>query len=242
MKGKLVIAVTLVGLLPAAALADQPNGRRDKALYAYVGTLAAAPGSSSLTLNVENGNRAALRSLLGQSDQQTFSFDSSTEFLKWSNGVPTVVSPSALGSGDWVRVNIRAPRDATLATIESTRPGIVGDHGTEPQAPDKPLFLFRGTLTAVGSSTVTAEVAGGNRRALRLMIGQPAQQSFAFDSGTIVLLWQGRVPTVISPGQLKVGDRFVVRVRADRGSTLAQVEATPAAHLGDREPPAAPAS
>ena len=81
-------------------------------------------------------------------------------------------------------------------------------------------------------------VAGGNRHALRLMIGQSAAQTFAFDADTIVLLWQGKVPTVISPSQLKVGDRFVVRVRADRGSTLAQVEATPAGHLGDREPPA----
>ena len=80
-------------------------------------------------------------------------------------------------------------------------------------------------------------VAGGNRHALRLMIGQAAAQSFTFDADTIVLLWQGKVPTVISPSQLKVGDRFVVRVRADKDSTLAQVEATPAAHLGDREPP-----
>jgi len=30
----------------------------------------------------------------------------------------------------------------------------------------------------------------------------------------------------------------VVRVRAPRGSTLAQVEAAAAAHVGDREPPA----
>ena len=65
------------------------------------------------------------------------------------------------------------------------------------------------------------DVAGGNRHALRLLIGQAASQTFAFDADTIVLLWQGKVPTVISPSQLKVGDRFVVRVRADRGSTLA---------------------
>ena len=83
---------------------------------------------------------------------------------------------------------------------------------------------------------------GGNQHALRLMIGQPAEQTFAFDADTIILLWQGKVPTVIGPSGLKVGDRFVVRVRADRGSTLAEVEATAAAHLGDREPPAKPAA
>ena len=81
-------------------------------------------------------------------------------------------------------------------------------------------------------------MTGGNRHALRLLVGQSADQSFTFDAGTICLLWQGKVPTLISPSQLKVGDRFVVRIRADRGSTLAQVEATPANHLGDREPPA----
>jgi hypothetical protein len=114
----------------------------------------------------------------------------------------------------------------------------VGDHVTEPERPDQPLFLFRGKLTSVGSSSVTVEVKGGNKRALRLMVGQPAEQTFAFDADTIVLLWQGRVPTVIGASQLEVGERIVVRVRADRGSTLAEVEATAAKRLAEREPPA----
>ncbi len=241
MKTKLVIAALLACLLPATSLAAQPNRPHRGILYTYVGALAAAPTSTTLTLDIETGNRPALKSLIGQSAQQTFTYDSSTEFLLWSHGIPSVVQSSALHAGDWVRINVRAAHDASLADIEATPPGIVGDHVTEPQPPSKPLFLFRGKLTAVGSSSVTVNVAGGNRHALRLMIGQPAEQSFAFDSETIVLLWQGKVPTVISPAQLKVGDRFVVRVRADRGSTLAQVEATPAARLGDREP-AAPKS
>ena len=57
-----------------------------------------------------------------------------------------------------------------------------------------------------------------------------------YDDGTIFLLWQGRVPTVIGPSQLKAGDRITVRIRAPRESSLAQVEATPAAHVGDHEP------
>jgi hypothetical protein len=238
MKTKLVIAALLACLLPAAALAAKPDRQHRGILYSYVGELAAAPSSTSLTLNVEGGNRPALKSLIGESAQQTFAYDSSTEFLLWSNGVPTVVDSSALHAGDWVRVNIRAPRGASLADIEAIAPAIVGDHVTEPQRPDQPLFLFRGKLTAVGSSSVTVDVTGGNRRALHLMIGQPAEQSFAFDADTIVLLWQGKVPKVISPAELKVGDRIVVRVRADRGSTLAEVEATPAKRIGDREPPA----
>jgi hypothetical protein len=44
------------------------------------------------------------------------------------------------------------------------------------------------------------------------------------------------VPTVIDASKLVVGDRIVVRIRAPRRSTLAQVESTAAKHIGDREP------
>jgi hypothetical protein len=237
MKTRLLIAALVACLLPAAALA-QPDRHHRGVVHSYVGTLAAAPTSNGLTVNIEGGNRPALKTLIGQSAQQTFAYDSHTVFLLWSKGVPTVVQASALHAGDWVRVNVRAPHGASLGEIVQKPAGLVGDHVTEPERPDKPLFLFRGKLTGVGSSSVTVDVTGGNRRALRLMIGQPASQTFAFNTDTIVLLWQGRVPKVISPAELQVGDRIVVRVRADRGSTLAQVEATPAKRLAEREPPA----
>jgi hypothetical protein len=136
-------------------------------------------------------------------------------------------------------VNVRAPRQADLATIEHQPAGIVGDHGTELFKPDKPLYLFRGTLTSVGSSSVTVHVTGGDHRALRLLIGSPNDQSFAFGDTTIFLLWQGKVPTVIDASKLVVGDKIVVRIRAPKGASLAQVESTPANHIGDREPAAA---
>ena len=81
-------------------------------------------------------------------------------------------------------------------------------------------------------------MGGGDRRALRLLIGQSADQSFAYDTGTIFLLWQGKVPTVISADQLKAGDKITVRVRAKAHSSLQDVESTPAAHIGDHEPAA----
>ena len=43
---------------------------------------------------------------------------------------------------------------------------------------------------------------------------------------------------MIDASKLVVGDRIVVRIRADKGSSLAQVESTPANHIGDREPAA----
>jgi hypothetical protein len=68
------------------------------------------------------------------------------------------------------------------------------------------------------------------------MLGQPVDQSFSYDGHTIFVLWQGRVPTLISPSQLKVGDRISVRIRAPGNASLGQVEQVPANHVGDHEP------
>ena len=77
---------------------------------------------------------------------------------------------------------------------------------------------------------------GGNRRALRLLLGSSRTQTFAVGGSTIFLLWQGKVPTVIDRSDLKVGDKVAIHVRAKAGSTLGQVEATPAAKVAEHEP------
>jgi len=233
----IVGAVTaLVALVAAtAALAGGPNG---KVLYRFVGQLQSAPSGSSLSVAVQGGNRQALQAMLGQSQVQAFLTSPQTVFLKWANGVPAVVRIGDLAQGDYVAINIRAPRDATLAQLLATAPGIVGDHGTTWNRPDKPLYLFRGTLVSTAAGTVTVDVKGGNRHALRLLIGQPARQTFATGGETVFLHWQGRIPTVTSAANLEVGARIVVRIRADKGSTLAQVEATAARRVAEHEPPA----
>jgi len=68
------------------------------------------------------------------------------------------------------------------------------------------------------------------------MLGQPLDQTFSYDAHTIFVLWQGGVPTLISPSQLVVGDRISVRIRARGSASLGQVESTPANHVGDHEP------
>src|SRR5262245_57493399 len=64
MKTKLALTLLLAALLPAAALAAPPAGRHHGhgILYSYSGTLAAAPSGTSLTVDVETGNRPALKS------------------------------------------------------------------------------------------------------------------------------------------------------------------------------------
>ena len=234
---RIALTVLTLGLLAVGVEAAQGGGYR--AHYIFRGHLVATPqaNATSISLTVEGGNRIALRKLLGSSVDQTFAVGTGTEFLKWSHGVPTVVHASDLTAGDWVVVNVRAPGWAPLSRIESHPAGIVSDRVTKPNPPAKPLFLFRGKLTAPASTTsVTLNVRGGNRLALRTLLGSARLQSFTYGPETIFLRWQGKVPTVIAPTDLTLGDRVTVRIRAPRGSTLAQVESTPAVHIGEHEP------
>jgi hypothetical protein len=240
MTGKRTLRVVLAALSLALLAAGAAQGGGLRAHYIFRGHLLATPpaNATSISLTVEGGNRIALKKMLGSSVDQTFAVGTGTEFLKWSHGIPTVVHASDLRAGDWVVVNVRAPRDATLSQVESRPAGIVSDRGAKPNPPARPLFLFRGLVAApAGASTVTVDVHGGNRRALRLLLGTTRQQSFTYGPETIFLRWQGKVPTVISPADLTLGDRVTVRIRAPWRSTLAQVESTPAVHIGEHEPP-----
>jgi hypothetical protein len=237
MRTKIFLATIASALLAAsAALAGNGPAKAHGMHYAFLGQLTATPANGGVSITVVGGTRAALRAMLGQPVTQTFAYGADTEFLKWANGVPTIVQAGDLAAGDYVRVNVNAPRDATLAEIEQQPSGLVGDHGTTLNTPDKPLYEFRGTLSSASSTAVTLHVTGGTGRAMKLLIGQSADQTFTVGGETIFLLWQGKVPTVIDASKLVVGDKVVVRIRADRGSSLSQVEATAANHVGDREP------
>jgi hypothetical protein len=232
-----IFLATAAAALLATGAAFAGNGPA-KMHYAYLGQLTATPANGGVSITVVGGTKAALRSMLGQPVTQTFAYGPNTEFLKWANGVPTIVQAADLAAGDYVRVNVRAPRNATLAEIEQQPSALVGDHGTTLDTPDNPLYLFRGTLASATSTGVTVHVTGGDRRALKLLIGQSGDQTFTVGGETIFLLWQGKVPTVIDASKLVVGDKIIVRIRAPKGSSLAQIEATAANHVGDREPAA----
>jgi hypothetical protein len=239
MRTKLFLISLLAALLcVGAASAGNGNGP-GKVRYSFLGQLTATPANGGVSITVQGGNKVALRAMLGQPVTQTFAYGDKTEFLKWSKGIPTVVQAGDLAAGDYVWVHVRAPRNAALSEIEQVQAGIVGDHGTQLFKPSKPLYLFRGKLTAVSSSSVSLHVTGGNHRALHLLIGSSSEQSFTFGDGTIFLLWQGKVPTVIDASKLTIGDRIVVRIRADKGSSLAEVTSTPANKIAEREPPQA---
>ena len=239
MKLRLLTTLALAALTCAVVAAAAAGGGKDK-LYQFRGELLNA-SSTSLQVQVEGGNHAALRAMLGQSQNQTFTLGTKSEVLVWSHGIPKVGSYTDLKTNDWVQVNVRAKGAKSLTDIEANPAGIVGDHGAAPGKAGKPLFLYRGTYA--GSPTagkINVDVKGGNHLALRSLIGQSSlTQTFSYDSNTIFLLWQGKVPTVIGAADLKAGDRITVRIRAPRLSSLSTIESTPARHVGEHEPASA---
>ena len=206
--------------------------------YIFNGRLLADAGnSSSLFVNVKGGNHVALRKLIGQGRTQQFAVGPNTQYIRWTNGVPTVVDESNLVAGDRVSVHVRAARSDSLAQIEATPAWRVADRGPDGRFPHRPLWLFIGRLDApAANGHFTLHITDGNLRSLRAMLGQPLDQTFTYDGHTVFVLWVGGVPHVISPSQLVVGDRISVRIRAPRAYSLAQVEAVPANHVGDHEP------
>ncbi len=241
MKNRLLVTIAIAALACAsiAATASAERGGKGK-LFQFRGEVVAS-SSTSVQVTVEGGNHAALRAMLGQSQSQSFTIGPDTEILVWDKGIPHVASYGDLKPGDWAQVNVRAKAGSSLADVEANPAGIIGDHGTQPGRPAYPLFLYRGTVDGPQSGGhIALHVRGGNALGLRSLIGQSSDQTFTYNDDTIFLLWQGKVPTVISPAQLKAGDLISVRVRAPRTSTLTQVESTPAKHVGDHEPANAP--
>lgn len=234
MKHRVLMTLALA-TLACAALAATAAGAPMGKLFQFRGEVTGVT-LSSVQLQVEGGNRPALRAMLGQSQNQSFAIGDHTEVLIWRRGIPTVGGVNDLKLGDWVQVNVRAPAGSSLPEITATQAGLVGDHVKAPNAA-LPLWLYVGTVAGPQSGGhIALHVTSGNRRALRSLLGSPVDQTFTYDDGTIFLLWQGKVPSVIDASQLKAGDRITVRVRAPLHSTLAQVEATPANHVGDHEP------
>jgi hypothetical protein len=231
-----------IGLLALVLLSLGASGtlaaRSSNVLYVFNGRLLADAGnSSSIFVDVNGGNRAALRKLIGEGDNQQFAVGAGTQYIRWTHGVPTVVPESNLVAGDRVSVKIRADRRASLDVIEATPARVVAVRAPPVRFPRRPLWLFVGALQApAANGHLTLRITNGNHRALRAMLGQPLEQTFSYDGHTVFVLWQGRVPMVISPGQLGVGDRISIRIRAPRSFSLAQVEQVPANHVGDHRP------
>ena len=238
MRRRLTYVALAALVLLATGASSTFAARSGSVTFVFNGRLLADAGNSpSLYVDVNGGNRLALKKLVGQSDSQHFAVNGSTQYLRWSHGVPTVVSESNLVAGDAVSVHVRAARGASLAEIAATAAARVADRGPTPGFARRPLWLFVGALNGpAANGKISIHVQSGNWLALRKMLGQPLDESFSYGPRTIFVLWRSGVPTLISPGQLRVGDRISIRIRAPRVDSLQQAEQVPATHIGDHEP------
>src|SRR4029453_1524992 len=127
----LYLALVAFALLAVGAPGSVPaSSTGGKALFIFNGRLLADAGSSSsVFVDVNGGNRIALRKLIGHGDNQQFAVGPDTQYIRWTHGVPTAVPESNLVAGDRVSVKIRADRRASLAQIESTPAKVVSDTG-----------------------------------------------------------------------------------------------------------------
>ena len=117
MKHRLISTIALAALACAVVAAAAAGGGKGR-LYQFRGEVLAT-GANSVQVKVEGGNHAALKALIGQSQNETFTTDAKTEFLGWTAGVPHVISIGDLKAGDDVQVSIRATAGARSPT--STR-------------------------------------------------------------------------------------------------------------------------
>src|SRR6266498_4478822 len=98
-------------------------------------------------------------------------------------------------------------------------------------------YIFRGHLLATppaNATSIAVSVEGGNRIALKKMLGQSVDQNFAVGTGTEFLRWSHGVPTVVHANDLTAGDWVVVNVRAPWDASLSQIESRPAGIVSDR--------
>lgn len=209
--------------------------------FVFVGNLTATPGvgATSLTITVSGGDREALRAMLGQSTTQTFTVGSDTKFVKVGHGSGQLAD---LAQGDLVWIEVKAPRGTSLADVEKQAAARVLDRGKGQAGRQLVSYAFRGTLVSTGSSTLSITVTSGTVRALRLMIAQPAVQTFAFDASTKFFRVADRARAQATVADLKAGDRVDLVVRAASDATLAQVEAAAAERVVARAAPAAQAA
>ena len=242
------LAAAMVVAAPAGAHAThkvKPNWRWHHQGVAYVfrGTLASDATATSVTLNVTGGNRPALRALLGHTGTVSFTTNGNTKYILWTansggtNNIPALGSYTNLKSGDRVQVTVRGFRGEGLGAITSTPAKRVGDWANAIRPPGV-LYLFAGKVTAVDTSTgkIIIDVRRGNRRALKLLLGQSQSQTFTFGTDTVFLHWDASGPHLISPQAVQIGDPLTIRVRTAPKSDLTSVEATPAWRVNDHEP------
>ena len=128
MKHRLLTTLALAVLACAVVAATALGGGKGR-LYSYRGDVVSTT-STSLQISVTGGDHRALKALIGQSENETFTLGDKSKILVWTNGVPHTASVSDLKQGDDVTINLRAKAGASLADLLATPAATVADRGT----------------------------------------------------------------------------------------------------------------
>jgi hypothetical protein len=124
---------------------------------------------------------------------------------------------------------------AAAATMSPIAAAPAAAATTKAHAPAGQLYIVSGTIAAAPAASPTAlsvQVSGGNRAALRALVGNAAEPlSFAVNRKTSYVAWtasvRGNAPSASTAVAMKVGDPVHLRIRARRHATLANLVARP---------------
>ena len=97
-------------------------------------------------------------------------------------------------------------------------------------------YEFRGTAVVAPGSAATSiqvQVSGGNRVALKALLGAAQPTTFTLDRHTRWIAVNGNAPVLAASDTVLAGDTVRVVVRAPRHTPLATLVATPAASVND---------
>jgi hypothetical protein len=127
------------------------------------------------------------------------------------------------------------------ASLVSAAPASAAGAKHHPGRYHTQMYIFKGTVAAVPtaeSSTLQLTVTGGNRPALRALVGNTASPlSFTVNGRTSYIAWtasaRGNAPASADPTTIKVGDPVHLRIRAQRGAPLSQLLLTPVRMVND---------
>lgn len=208
-------AAALAVAVASLALAGAASAHTRGVAYEFRGTAVVAPGTGAtqIQVQVDGGNRPALKALLGAAQPTTFTADAKTRWIVVSGNTPLLGASDTVLAGDVVRVVVRAPWHTPLATLVATPAASVTDLSARTR-PAGRLFLFGATATAIDTTahTITVDVNFGNWRGLYSLLGQPVHQTFTYDANTVFLTWRHGVPIGVDPSVIHAGDPLTLRV------------------------------
>jgi hypothetical protein len=224
-------ATALAVGIASLALAGTASAHARGAVYEFRGAAVVAPGTGAtqIQVQVDGGNRPALKALLGAAQPTTFKADGHTRWIVVQGNTPLLGASDTILAGDLVRVAIRAPFHTPLATLLATPAASITDLSARTR-PAGRLFLFGAVASAVDTTnhTITVDVNFGNWRGLLSLLGQPVHQTFTYDANTVFLKWRHGVPIGVDASVIHAGDPLTLRVFGATWNTpLATLLATP---------------